>query len=108
MVGKWHLGDQGEYYPTNRGFDEFWGLREGSRSYFYSEEKSDKTHPKNSHKIEHNGQQVKFEGFLTDRMIDQAIRMINETEKSFLYVPFIHSASWSAPGNRKRFTKSAK
>ncbi|MCH2205420.1 MAG: sulfatase-like hydrolase/transferase [Lentisphaerales bacterium] len=101
MVGKWHLGDQDEYYPTNRGFDEFWGLREGSRSYFYNEEKSDKTHSKNFHKIEHNGQQVKFEGFLTDRMTDQAIRMINETEK-----PFFMFLSYTAPHDPLQATES--
>jgi arylsulfatase A len=25
-VGKWHLGSQTQYWPTNRGFDEFFGL----------------------------------------------------------------------------------
>ncbi len=25
-VGKWHLGDQQQFLPTNRGFDEFYGL----------------------------------------------------------------------------------
>jgi arylsulfatase len=26
MVGKWHLGDAPQFLPTNRGFDEFYGL----------------------------------------------------------------------------------
>lgn len=26
MFGKWHLGDQPEFLPTNQGFDEFFGL----------------------------------------------------------------------------------
>ena len=37
---KWHLGNAQERHPTARGFDEFYGLREGSRSYFYKEEKN--------------------------------------------------------------------
>ncbi|MFL2863326.1 MAG: sulfatase-like hydrolase/transferase [Pirellulales bacterium] len=36
LVGKWHLGNADRFYPTERGFDSFYGLREGSRSYFFS------------------------------------------------------------------------
>lgn len=90
LIGKWHLGATEEQYPTNRGFDEFWGLREGSRSYWYDPKKNDKDG--NPHAIEHNGQQVKFEGYLTDRMTDQAIDMINSTKK-----PFFMFLSYTAP-----------
>ncbi|MXO64942.1 sulfatase-like hydrolase/transferase [Altericroceibacterium endophyticum] len=31
--GKWHLGTQAEYYPTNRGFDEFFGFLAGESIY---------------------------------------------------------------------------
>ena len=34
LVGKWHLGLDDAFLPTRRGFDEFRGLRAGSRSYF--------------------------------------------------------------------------
>ncbi len=37
LVGKWHLGLDDRYLPTRRGFDEFRGLRSGSRSYFGDE-----------------------------------------------------------------------
>jgi arylsulfatase A-like enzyme len=87
VVGKWHLGDQDIHYPTRRGFDEFWGLREGSRRYWYDPKKSDREG--SYHAIEHNGEQVKFEGFLTDRITDNAIRMIDSTDKPFfLYLSF--------------------
>ena len=72
------------------GFDEFWGLREGSRRYWYDAKKSDR--PGDPHAIEHNGEQVKFEGFLTDRLTDQAIRMVGSTEK-----PFFLFLSYTAP-----------
>ena len=42
--------------------------------------------------IEHNGKQVKFNGFLTDRFTDQAIRMIDSTSK-----PFFLFLSYTAP-----------
>ena len=37
LMGKWHLGLDDAFLPTRRGFDEFRGLRSGSRSYFGNE-----------------------------------------------------------------------
>ena len=42
LVGKWHLGNADRFYPTERGFDSFYGLREGSRSYFFNPDREDK------------------------------------------------------------------
>jgi len=33
MVGKWHLGQPGPYYPTQRGLDYFWGMAGGGTVY---------------------------------------------------------------------------
>jgi arylsulfatase A-like enzyme len=33
MIGKWHLGSQPQFYPMNRGFDEFVGFLPGESSY---------------------------------------------------------------------------
>ncbi|MBO0861552.1 MAG: sulfatase-like hydrolase/transferase [Chloracidobacterium sp.] len=33
MVGKWHQGPNGQYYPTERGFDFFWGMSGGGTNY---------------------------------------------------------------------------
>ncbi|MCM8732479.1 sulfatase-like hydrolase/transferase [Hephaestia sp. GCM10023244] len=33
LVGKWHLGLSEEFYPTQRGFDEFWGFLPGQTNY---------------------------------------------------------------------------
>lgn len=33
LVGKWHLGANDAYYPTNRGYDEFVGLLPGATSH---------------------------------------------------------------------------
>ena len=42
VFGKWHLGNTDAQYPTARGFDVFYGLREGSRSFWYNDKKDDK------------------------------------------------------------------
>ncbi len=33
LVGKWHLGANADFYPTGRGFDEFFGILPGATSY---------------------------------------------------------------------------
>lgn len=34
MSGKWHVGEQRPHWPTDRGFDHYWGLISGASSYF--------------------------------------------------------------------------
>ena len=88
VVGKWHLGDAEQYYPTKRGFDHFYGLREGSRSYFYNPKKDDK--PTSNRRIERNGETVAFDGYLTDVLGDQAISFVDSVQRDpwFLFLSF--------------------
>jgi len=36
IIGKWHLGDEPQFHPLKRGFDEFWGYTGGGHNYFGS------------------------------------------------------------------------
>ena len=36
LIGKWHLGDEPQFHPLKRGFDEFWGYTGGGHDYFSS------------------------------------------------------------------------
>ncbi|TWU31743.1 sulfatase-like hydrolase/transferase [Novipirellula artificiosorum] len=91
IFGKWHLGSEEKHYPTRRGFDVFWGLREGSRTYWYDEKKTDK--PGSDKAIEHNGTQVTFDGHLTDRLGDQTVSFIEDSKDK----PFFVYLSFTAP-----------
>ena len=102
LIGKWHLGNQDEFYPTRRGFDYFYGLRSGSRSYFYHAKKDDK--PGNARAIEENGKPVKFDGYLTDVFGQKAIDFINAKDDK----PFFLFHSFTAPHGPMHATEEDK
>ncbi|MEN1678344.1 MAG: sulfatase-like hydrolase/transferase [Planctomycetota bacterium] len=89
-VGKWHLGATDPYHPNNRGFDEFHGLLEGSRSYF-PDEKHDT--PGDDRAIQRNGEHVRWDGYLTDHLTDAAIELLNQPREQ----PFAMVLSYTAP-----------
>lgn len=75
--GKWHSGMQAPYHPNFRGFDEFFGYCSGHwGSYFDA-------------MLEHNGEIVQSEGFLTDVLTDKTIEFISENKDApfFAYLP---------------------
>jgi len=88
IVGKWHLGTLDTHYPTARGFDYFYGLRAGGRGYFHDPSKYDQ--PDNNRRIEENGEQVAFDGYLTDVFGDKAVEFIDQDPDTpfFLYLSF--------------------
>jgi len=102
LIGKWHLGNPDEFYPTQRGFDYFYGLRSGSRSYFYHDKKDDK--PGNAKAIEENGKQVKFDGYLTNVFGRKAIDFINAKDGR----PFFLFHSFTAPHGPMHATEEDK
>ena len=102
LIGKWHLGNQDEFYPTRRGFDYFYGLRSGSRSYFYNAKNDDK--PGNVRAIEENGKPVKFDGYLTDVFGQKAIDFINAKDDK----PFFLFHSFTAPHGPMHATEEDK
>ena len=103
-IGKWHLGYQKAMHPNNRGFDMFYGMLSGGRSYFYDEKHDDR--PGDDHNLLLNRQQVKFEGYLTDRFTDKAIEYIQESDKPFMmYLSYnaVHTPMHATPEDLARF-----
>lgn len=85
IIGKWHLGHfHPDYLPTRRGFDHQYGLYNGMIDYF--------THLRDGgHDWHRNDQACYDEGYSTQLIGDEAVRLIEGQEASkplFLYVPF--------------------
>lgn len=83
-LGKWHLGGEKSDHPNQRGFDEFYGFETGSRSYFPIK------NPNKSKMLQHNGNRVEFEGYMTDILSDQAVKFIEKSKEKpfFMYLAY--------------------
>jgi len=110
IFGKWHLGDDEPYQPSNRGFDETFIHGAGGIGQHYPGSQGDV--PGNGYfdpTIKHNGTFVKTDGYCTDVFFDQALGWIHSkkdnSEKPFFaciptnapHGPFIVDESYSQP-----------
>ena len=76
LIGKWHLGDQPQFHPTQLGFDSFFGALGGSFK------------PKNP-ELELNGTATTMKGFGADILTDAALRFI-ETNRTRPFALLVH------------------
>lgn len=89
IFGKWHLGIEKTYYPTDRGFDTFYGfLGHGGHDYFdLNCDPGDKYTC-----IYRNSEPINDTGYLTDNLAREACNFIDSNAKKgspfFLYLPF--------------------
>lgn len=83
--GKWHLGFKPEQHPLANGFGYYYGFLSGGRSYFYKQDKDDRSGAHTA--LLENHRQVKFEGYLTDVLGEKAADFIhaNKNKPFFMY-----------------------
>jgi arylsulfatase A-like enzyme len=96
IFGKWHLGDQPEYQPGRRGFDEVFIHGGGGIGQTYPGSCGDA--PGNSYfspTIMHNGKFERTQGYCTDVFFGQATKWIEERGK--LKEPFFAYIAPNAP-----------
>jgi len=79
--GKWHSGSAYPYHPNGRGFDEFKGFCCGHWGHYF-----DST-------LEHNGEEFKSEGYITDYFAEAATDFIGEESGE----PFLCYLSFNVP-----------
>src|SRR6266446_6392541 len=81
-VGKWHLGVQLNHFPTERGFDEFYGFLDAASPYYHAPLYRDET-------------PVIETEYLTDAFTREGVDFINRhaTQPFFLYLAYnaVHS-----------------
>ena len=89
IIGKWHLGEKDQFYPLNRGFDEFWGYRGGGHDYFTALPNG------TGYKapIECNYKIPQPITYITDDKGDECVSFIQRHKKE----PFFLYASFNAP-----------
>ncbi|WP_299547383.1 sulfatase-like hydrolase/transferase [Seonamhaeicola sp.] len=93
-IGKWHLGHTPEYWPNNRGYDDWFGFSGGSRNYWgKSWEKNFTTW----HQIMRDGKPEPLENLshLTDDFSREAVNYIDAYSKSDK--PFFMYLAYNAP-----------
>jgi arylsulfatase A-like enzyme len=76
--GKWHNGMQYPYHPNARGFDEFYGFCSGHWGDYFSP------------MLEHNGELVQGDGYITNDLTTKAMKFIekNQNEPFLVYLPY--------------------
>lgn len=102
-IGKWHLGEEEDFHPNNRGFDEFYGFLNGGHHYFpeqfkarYKKQKAQGLEHSIFHylrPLEHNGIEVDEKEYITDGLSREATRFIKTSAKNkdqpfFLYLAY--------------------
>lgn len=105
-MGKWHLGEEKEYHPNSRGFDEFYGFLNGGHNYFPEQFKpAYERQVKNglNHAIfhylrplEHNGKDVDEKEYITDGLSREAATFIEKAAQDTKQ-PFFLYLSYNAP-----------
>ena len=81
IFGKWHLGDEAEYQPNRRGFDEVFIHGAGGIGQTYAGSCGDA--PGNTYfnpAILHNGKFEKTQGYCTDVFFEQALKWIGSVK----------------------------
>ncbi len=90
LIGKWHLGEEEQFHPLNRGFDFFWGYTNGGHDYF--EIDSNDNYYKRPIECNYKAEPVSI-SYITDDTGDECVEFINSHKAE----PFFLFASFNAP-----------
>jgi arylsulfatase len=86
MSGKWHVGEDRPHWPTDRGFDHYFGLISGSSSYFQLDQ--GKTMAVDDQPFTPPEKGFYMTDAITDRALGFLDRYTSRDKPFFLYLPF--------------------
>lgn len=86
LVGKWHLGEEDKFHPGERGFEEWFCFRGGSRPYFEADVPA-------SRRLESSAGEPPPVTYLTDDLAREAAAFIERRDER----PYFLFASFNAP-----------
>lgn len=98
VCGKWHLGYESKFFPSNHGFDYWFGPIGGATDYFHHCESTGQP------AVYLNGKPVDREGYLTDLITEESLGFIrrNARHPFFLYVAYTASHTpYLGPNDRR-------
>ena len=95
LIGKWHLGYEGDMLPNRQGFDSFYGHRGGKIDYFTHRDTAQKIpgSKEGKHDFYENEKEIFPEGYSTDLFTDRAVSFVEEHKQE----PFFLFLSYNAP-----------
>ncbi|NLR93410.1 sulfatase-like hydrolase/transferase [Flammeovirga agarivorans] len=108
IVGKWHLGEEGEFHPNERGFDYFYGFLGGgheyhSRTWLPAKTYNPEGYQPGAYGMDYNRPMMKNKTYLetgkdkyvTDVLTDATLEFIDESSEK--EKPFFLYLSYNAP-----------
>lgn len=95
LSGKWHLGEHERNWPRQHGFDRYFGLISGASSYY--ELILDQPMHRQMAMDDENWDPPASGFYMTEAFTDQALRYLEEHQRSYSDEPFLLYLAYTAP-----------
>jgi arylsulfatase A-like enzyme len=105
LFGKWHLGVQNEFFPSQYGFDHFFGILSGAADYIDHRpfnKYGELLFKGDLHVLYENNTPVNRDGYLTDLITESAISFIEQQHEKPFFISIQYTAPhwpWQIPGS---------
>jgi arylsulfatase A-like enzyme len=105
LFGKWHLGVQKEFFPSQYGFDHFFGILSGAADYIDHRpfnKYGELLIKGNLHVLYENNTPVNRDGYLTDLITESAVSFINQPHNKPFFISIQYTTPhwpWQVPGS---------